>query len=657
MSKEKKGGSKPKKDNVENKKSVKIENNNIENKNLIVSIIIIISLVIILLIINIFFGNALNIGDSKKDISKVKKIINEKYNEITCINENCDYVVAISGNGLDKTVYTIFSINGKKITQFDINYSKSKERSTGVVGISKKFLVTQTATDEGYNYSIRTLSGKVKYSSTSPFTILNDEYAIVKIENDMYSVINYKGKTIYTDVKSYKKVDDGKFVFIKKGESTILLNSNNKVISEKYDYEKEIFDDDNELEFLIVKNIEKDNYNYFSVKKEQVVGNAFVSYMKLDDDSYSVTDKKGNSYYLMSNGKQNKMSDSDKNNSLKIFEKISKSIDEKKYYVYNFGVKDVNQTNMLVKNKDENSFGTYNLGTKKYKKIFDFKSDNTAASPIISDVKGEDNIVKINCTDSNCDKNMSYIINLDKSDILYEETENNTLISSYSEYKNNYKLIKYSYLSSNEKLSGKYILLDDNNKEILKSDNAITVLGEELLLGEEFKDDLVLYSSKNGSKINSDDSLATRFKLNENIIYRYINKDKTIIVNNEGEEVIKTDTNNNITYSNSNIICYGDKEIVIYNLDKSKEKSYKLKSNDKLNDENGNSIAPYRGTIFINNTSSKKVKILNSKANVLRKINNVEISEVKRNEKKGIALIIVKKANNDSDKYGLYIAK
>ena len=75
-----------------------------------------------------------------------------------------------------------------------------------------------------------------------------------------------------------------------------------------------------------------------------------------------------------------------------------------------------------------------------------------------------------------------------------------------------------------------------------------------------------------------------------------------------------------------------------------------------MNDAAGDIISPYRGALFINNSTNKYIKVVNRNGRVIKKIKNAEIESVKRNSDKNVVIIttdISKKTIN----YGLYIAK
>ena len=88
-----------------------------------------------------------------------------------------------------------------------------------------------------------------------------------------------------------------------------------------------------------------------------------------------------------------------------------------------------------------------------------------------------------------------------------------------------------------------------------------------------------------------------------------------------------------------------------------KNKNYKLKKNEKINDNGGQNVAPYKNSIYINNTVDNYIKVVNANGRTVKKINKVTINSVKYNKKTNNVIIITKKINGNNNSYGLYIAK
>lgn len=642
--------------------SIVIEKTTQKTNNVALITIIVAVVLAILLVINFIAGGFKSKTDVASDIKTVKKILNEKYNEIDCVDSNCDYIVASSGDTLKKTTYNIFNTNGKKVGSYTVNYSKNNAGVTSVISATEKYIVTRTVNDKKINYVLRSNKGKALYSSDKIINSLNDNLAIVENKTNEYDILNYKGKKLYSNVSDYDTYSDGKYISIKVNDNYMLADKNGEKVLSNYKVSTEVKDEIGNSLYLVVEDTKKDNYYYFDINKNKKVGDSFSYYTTSDNEgelviTKSLNDKKVK-YVLNKNGKQVKMSN-DYTDQSESISKIKESIDTDKYYVYSYGIKDASQKYVLVNDREAKSFGILNVKSKDYKKLFDYSSSKSSAFASIVELDNKDDkIVRINCSKSNCDNETSIIYNLTKNKEIYSENNKNAIVSDYASYKNNYKVVRYSYLSSNDDLKGKYVLYDTNNKEVYKSSSAIAVIDSEIEIGKTASSYILLYSVSDKKTLNTEKTKADKIKIADKVLYKYTSKDnKTIVCNEKGKEVIKIDSSDYITYSNSNIIYMTNDRIYIYNAAKDRTRNYKLRDNEKLNDESNDIVSPYRGAVFINNSSDKMVKVINSKGKVIRKIKNAELTEVKKNKSTGEALIIVKKSSKNSDTYGLYLAK
>ena len=438
-------------------------------------------------------------------------------------------------------------------------------------------------------------------------------------------------------------------MFITVGNDNLVINEKGKVILKDYDLEKEIKQLNDK--YVIVVNTNNNKYKFFNINTAKLSKYSFDDFEKLGDKV--IVSIKDNKYYLNSNGKISKVELNNPINSSKIVKILEEKIN-KNYKIYSYGIINENQDYVFVKSNSNNSFGTYNLKTKKYKNILNLK--NSDSNPIISSIDDEKNIFKVNCSTVSCDSELSYIYDLKNDKEIYSEKKK-LIVSNYNEYENGFKVIRYSYLSSNKDLAGKYVLMDNNKKSIFVSNSPITVVDSNLKIGINKSDESILYLSKKNKKLTNDNYLAKKQIVNNKIIYRYSTNNKIIFADENGNKLLEINNDiRSISQNNSNIIYVTDDRINSYNIDRKKLSSYKLAKNEMLNDENGKFIFPIRGAIFINNYSNKYIKILNSKLKVLRKINGCDISKIKKNND-GIVLIITRRKVNSNDKYGLYIAR
>ena len=154
------------------------------------------------------------------------------------------------------------------------------------------------------------------------------------------------------------------------------------------------------------------------------------------------------------------------------------------------------------------------------------------------------------------------------------------------------------------------------------------------------------------------DKKVKRVEINDKVVYKYTDSNNnTIILNSNGEEVIKVSDSDYIKLSKDSYVYVKDNVLYTYNISKSKTYKYKLKNNEKLNDASGSVISPYKNAIFINNSSDKYIKVINFKGSQIKKMKNIEISSVEFNEDNDKAFIIVKKNTKEGALYGLYVAE
>ena len=85
--------------------------------------------------------------------------------------------------------------------------------------------------------------------------------------------------------------------------------------------------------------------------------------------------------------------------------------------------------------------------------------------------------------------------------------------------------------------------------------------------------------------------------------------------------------------------------------------AYKLKNNEKINDNSGENIAPYKNALYINNSVDNYFKVVNVKGRQVKKVKNSSIDKVRYNKKNNTVIIISKRVKDNNNLYGLYIAK
>ena len=651
-------------DNNEKEETIKVEetisSTTIETKeNGILRKIIIITITILILIIggkSIY--NAINKDDS---ISGVKKLLNAKYTSVNCIDSSCNGFIVVDGDKLSKYKIMLYNVNGKKVANYKVNYNSSDKTTEMPKEIGDNYYISATMDIKKLKiskYSIKNKRGKSIYETENKLSVLNDNYVLMedtKAKTGEYTILTKKGKTKYSNISDVDTYLNGKYIVTKIDDTYSILNEKGEKILTNYEIRKVVTDEkDNEL-YMIVKNTVDNVYNYYSISKEKIIGDSFTSYTSSDETGELVITKKENDnnvkYTLLKDGKQIKLEDSKE-----AIQKIKEKIDSDKYKLYEDSVYSSDQNNALVDNKSEKSFGVLNLKNNKFKSLYNYKSDKKYFYSTVSklnSINKEDNILKISCSDYSCDKKESIIYDVKNNKELYKV--DNINVSDYKEYEDGYKVVSFSSDRTNN-YGSKNVVFDKSNKEIEVSNNNITIVDKKLVYGEEDNYSITLYSIKKGKTLNT--QKATKEEVEGNVVYKYTDKnDNIIIINSKGNEVIKVSDNDYFKSSDGNYIYIKENMLYVYNIKKNKTYKYKMRDNEKLNDASGDIISPYRNTIFVNNSSDKYVKVLNFKGNQIKKIKNVEISEVEFNKDEKKAFIIVKKNTKEGSLYGLYVAE
>ena len=651
-------------DNNENEEAIKLEetisSTTIETKeNGILRKIIIIAITILILIIcgkSIY--NAINKDDS---ISGVKKLLNAKYTSVNCIDSSCNGFIVVDGDKLSKYKIMLYNVNGKKVANYKVNYNSSDKTTEMPKEIGDNYYISATMDIKKLKiskYSIKNKRGKSIYETENKLSVLNDNYVLMedtKAKTGEYTILTKKGKTKYSNISDVDTYLNGKYIVTKIDDTYSILNEKGEKILTNYEIRKVVTDEkDNEL-YMIVKNTVDNIYNYYSISKEKIIGDSFTSYTSSDETGELVITKKENDnnvkYTLSKDGKQIKLEDSKE-----AIQKIKEKIDSDKYKLYEDSIYSSDQNNVLVDNKSEKSFGVLNLKNNKFKSLYNYKSDKKYFYSTVSklnSINKEDNILKISCSDYSCVKKESIIYDVKNNKELYKV--DNINVSDYKEYEDGYKVVSFSSDRTNN-YGSKNVVFDKSNKEIEVSNNNITIVDKKLVYGEEDNYSITLYSIKKGKTLNT--QKATKEEVSGNVVYKYTDKnDNIIIINSKGNEVIKVSDNDYFKSSDGNYIYIKENMLYVYNIKKNKTYKYKMRDNEKLNDASGDIISPYRNTIFVNNSSDKYVKVLNFKGNQIKKIKNVEISEVEFNKDEKKAFIIVKKNTKEGSLYGLYVAE
>lgn len=588
-------------------------------------------------------------------ITNVKKVFKEDYSNVVCIDSDCTGIVAYKNNK-DNTDVKIYDNNGKLSAKY--NQKTSTKKTQTPYALKKNYFLKLIKTKQKDTYSINNLNGSIVYQSNNKLTAINENYILETKKSSVgekYDIILKNGEVKYSNVSEFSSYDDGNIIYFEFNGDEYLLDENVEVIIKNYKIEKEINDKENKNLYLILK--KESNYYYFNIKNKIIIGNSFDTYTVNKDNSLTINYKENNKIYtqeISSSGNISKAEETKSNSS--IMNLLSNKISSDKYYIYNLSALSENQDNILVDNKEEKSFGMYNLKNNKYEKVYEYASNNFYSTISKIDSKDKNTYLQITCDTPICSENKLILYRINDSKIMFEIPNTNFVAEKYIQFENNYKVIKYSNLTDNEEYRGKYVLYDDKNNEVLKSDSQINLIDSDYVTGEIDDKSIVLYSSKTKSLINDESSLAERIIIKGKEYYKYTSNSKIILLNVNTGKKYSIDSKGSILYTSTNIYTIIDKEIKMYGLSNNDFAVYKLNKNEIMTNGTSNTISPIKNVIFINNVRKKYYKIINSDGSILKKVNGSNIYDAVESKNGNIVIITSKKVKNKL-LYGFYIAK
>lgn len=645
---------------VEEVKSEATENKQ-ENKDLFLGLIdktklikILCAIAVVLLIALIIKIFVFKPGTSKNGVSK---LLDTKYDSISCIDYDCNGFMAIEGDKLTKYKVVLFNVDGEKVADYKEVYNANLKETEVPYAIGKDFYltsITSLSKLSASGYNMKNKKGKVIYSSEKSIELLNN-YLVITTDKETSKkiIVDKKGKVLYSNISDYESYFNGKIIEIEIDNTYALLNELGEKFLSDYSISKIVKDEDEKYLYAVVKNEKDKVYNYFDLLKAKIVGDSFSSYSAGDEVGTLVITKKENEksvkYLLTKDGKQTKLETEETTTSSDDFYKDFKDkVDTDTYSIFSGSLYSKDQENIIVNNKVEKSMGVYNVNTKEYKELYKYAQDKSYFYSSVYNVKNSDEnglVLRFICTTS-CDQNESLVYDVKNNKELYRyEGENH--ITSYAEYENGYKVIGLSNSTD------KYTVLDKDNKNLYSSKKVVLILDSELVLGDKPSYSAILYSSKDNKVINENTvSIIDDYK---NMLYKYSDETNAYILDKDGKEIIKVNKNDYLKNIDNYYIYIANNKINIYDIDKNKTNSYTMKDSEKMNDASGSMISPYKQTLVINNSTEKYVKVINFNGKVLKKIDNVELSKFKTNDEAEKAFLIVKKTKNNKDLYGLYV--
>lgn len=648
---------------VEEVKSEATENKQ-ENKDLFLGLIdktklikILCAIAVVLLIALIIKIFVFKPGTSKNGVSK---LLDTKYDSISCIDYDCNGFMAIDGDKLTKYKVVLFNVDGEKVADYKEVYNANSKETEVPYAIGKDFYltsITSLSKLSASGYNMKNKKGKVIYSSEKSIELLNN-YLVITTDKETSKkiIVDKKGKVLYSNISDYDSYFNGKIIEIEIDNTYALLNELGEKFLSDYSISKIVKDEDEKYLYAVVKNEKDKVYNYFDLLKAKIVGDSFSSYSAGDEVGTLVITKKENEksvkYLLTKDGKQTKVEEEETNTntgSSNLFDVFKNYIDST-YAIYTRSLYSKDQENILVENKTEKSAGIYNIKTKEYKELFKFNPERLYYSLnnyyVAQKDPKDESILRIVCT-SSCVQNTSVVYDFKNNKELYRY-EGEDYLTSYTEYENGFKVIGLSTSSRN------YAVLDKDNNKVYSTENGnIYIIDSEIVYGSYPNYSAIIYSSKDKKAITENKvNLVDDYK---NKIYNYSDDNYNYVLNASGKEIIKVGKKDYFKNIKNYYVYLVDNKLNIYNIDKDKTNTYTLKDNEKMNDASGSMISPYKQTLVINNSTEKYVKVINFNGKVLKKIDNVELSKFKTNDEAEKAFLIVKKTKNNKDLYGLYV--
>lgn len=635
-----------------------------ENKDLFLGLIdktklikILCAIAVVLLIALIIKIFVFKPGTSKNGVSK---LLDTKYDSISCIDYDCNGFMAIDGDKLTKYKVVLFNVDGEKVADYKEVYNANLKETEVPYAIGKDFYltsITSLSKLSASGYNMKNKKGKVIYSSEKSIELLNN-YLVITTDKETSKkiIVDKKGKVLYSNISDYDSYFNGKIIEIEIDNTYTLLNELGEKFLSDYSISKIVKDEDEKYLYAVVKNEKDKVYNYFDLLKAKIVGDSFSSYSAGDEVGTLVITKKENEksvkYLLTKDGKQTKVEEEETNTntgSSNLFDVFKNYIDST-YAIYTRSLYSKDQENILVENKTEKSAGIYNIKTKEYKELFKFNPERLYYSLnnyyVAQKDPKDESILRIVCT-SSCVQNTSVVYDFKNNKELYRY-EGEDYLTSYTEYENGFKVIGLSTSSRN------YAVLDKDNNKVYSTENGnIYIIDSEIVYGSYPNYSAIIYSSKDKKELSENKvNLVDDYK---NKIYTYSDDNYNYVLNASGKEIIKVGKKDYFKNIKNYYVYLVDNKLNIYNIDKDKTNTYTLKDNEKMNDASGSMISPYKQNLVINNSTEKYVKVINFNGKVLKKIDNVELSKFKTNDEAEKAFLIVKKTKNNKDLYGLYV--
>ena len=480
-------------------------------------------------------------------------------------------------------IYSINRIDNKYIYKiYDLNgnklYAIKSEKKLNLKKVKKRYYIVQDN-----KYHLFDIDNKEIISSKNMESL--NEY-LIKVDN---KIMNIDNEILFKDVHTINSFSNDKY-----------FNINNYYLVDKKGNEilNNIFVSD-EIE-------NKGITDYLIIKKENMYYTFFTNINKIIGDGFD-TYKKGKAVYIRVGNEKYKIY---KTGLRKKISTYNNQIDDK-YFLEDDNI--INNNKMFVTNRKNNNIGI--LVNNKFVKI------NKGILKSTKKIDSRYYNLKIN--------DINYLYDIIDLKIIYKSRYN---LNEILIFNNDYKVVK-------DKKN--YILLDRNNKEVLKLNKQIVLENKKIKVGRVNKE-LYIYNLSKGKYYSADKIVINDRK------YYYYKKNKKYIVSENFDKKYSSDEY--LSYNDDNIIKFSKDNLEVYNLKIKKKYNYKLEKESRVINE-----FPFRNTILIQ--GKDYFEIIDTKINVIKYIKDREIFKYYYNNQNGKIIIITKMKNNKNEFKGSYIAE
>lgn len=631
-------------------------------------IIGIVVIIIIILVVLLKKGKSEKLDkiDKTQSISKVSQLIAPEYQDIDCTND-CKYFYAYKGDDKANGKFDFYDESGKKIGNFDLSkIDKSVALTLDVEEISDNYFIMSFLVNDDYDYKyvVYSMKGKVLLEADDA-SVLTDKYLTAENDDKVYIVDN-SGKVVFEDVKNVKVYND-KYITFKINDVDKIIDENGKEILSGYTIAKVVLDENEEIDYLIIRNSEDSVYNYYNIHENSKKGDSFSSYTT-EDEQIIITkkvDSKNKKFILNSNGEQVEYvtdNDSKVSDEESYYDSFKEKVDTEKYGIFSSAIVEKNQNYILVNYISENKFGILDVSKEEFTELGTYKENSSRKLTLkrISaneGIDGNDDIIySIECSTYYCDEAMQFIYNFSQNKLLANRNATKeSLIYSYRLYENGYSVIKTS--SSKFDDSNMYFLFNSDGEELIKSKNDIKIIDNILTYYSSSISDtgkINLYSLKAKKVINLDDDeiiSVSSEKFEDIKLYQFVLDNKTYLITENGEV---TELNGTLKSTDDiGIYMLNDKKITYYNVFTKETSNYELQKNESINGSTGYELVPYRNAIFVNNSYDYIIKVIGANDKVLLEKKDLQIYKISKRKDSSVLIMVIDKDDNK----GIYIAR